>query len=32
MGCEGIQALLDGYIDGELDVVRSVDIEQHLQA
>jgi anti-sigma factor RsiW len=29
--CQETQALLDGYVDGELDVVRSVEVEQHLQ-
>jgi anti-sigma factor RsiW len=32
VSCQEIQALLDGYVDGELDVVRSVEVEQHLQA
>ena len=31
MRCQETQALLDGYVDGELDVVRSVAVEQHLQ-
>src|SRR5262245_39060732 len=29
--CQETQALLNGYVDGELDVVRSVEVEQHLQ-
>jgi anti-sigma factor RsiW len=29
--CLETQALLDGYVDGELDVVRSVEVERHLQ-
>jgi anti-sigma factor RsiW len=29
--CEGLQDLLHGYIDGELDLVRNLEIEQHLQ-
>jgi anti-sigma factor RsiW len=29
--CQETQALLDGYVDGELDLVRSVEVEQHLQ-
>ena len=32
MSCQEAQALLDGYVDGELDVVSSVDVERHLQA
>ena len=31
MSCHETQALLDGYVDGELDVVRSVEVERHLQ-
>ena len=31
MTCQETQALLDGYVDGELDVVRSVEVERHLQ-
>ena len=31
MSCEMTQTLLDGYFDGELDLVHSVEIEQHLQ-
>jgi anti-sigma factor RsiW len=29
--CQETQALLDGYVDRELDVVRSVEVEHHLQ-
>ncbi|GAC1361542.1 MAG: hypothetical protein NVSMB38_45140 [Ktedonobacteraceae bacterium] len=32
MSCSEIQALLHGYVDGELDVVTTLEIEQHLQA
>ena len=31
MDCREIQNLLDGYFDGELDLVRSLEIERHLQ-
>jgi anti-sigma factor RsiW len=31
VSCEEMQALLHGYVDGELDLVRAVQIEQHLQ-
>jgi anti-sigma factor RsiW len=31
VSCQETQALLDGYVDGELDVVRSVEVERHLQ-
>lgn len=31
MSCKETQTLLDGYLDGELDVVRSIEIEGHLQ-
>jgi anti-sigma factor RsiW len=31
LNCNDVQSLLDAYMDGELDVVRSVEIEQHLQ-
>ena len=31
MNCNDVQHLLDGYVDGELDLVRSLEIEQHLQ-
>ncbi len=30
MNCSEIQLLLEGYVDGELDLVRNVAIEQHL--
>jgi anti-sigma factor RsiW len=29
--CEGLQDLLHGYMDGELDLLRNLEIEQHLQ-
>ena len=32
MSCQEAQDLLHGYLDGELDLVRSLEIEQHLQA
>lgn len=31
MNCEEIHDLLHGYVDGELDLVRSLEIERHLQ-
>ena len=31
MKCEDTQHMLDAYLDGELDLVRSLDIEQHLR-
>jgi anti-sigma factor RsiW len=31
MNCDRVQLLLNGYIDGELDLVSSLDIEEHLQ-
>ena len=31
MRCQETQALIDGYVDGELDLVRSVEVERHLQ-
>ncbi len=31
MGCNETQHLLDGYVDGELDLTRTLEIEQHLQ-
>ena len=32
MNCDRVRLLLNGYIDGELDVVSSLDIEEHLQS
>jgi anti-sigma factor RsiW len=32
VSCEEAQELLHGYLDGELDLVRSLEIERHLQA
>jgi anti-sigma factor RsiW len=32
MNCQETKALLDGYVDGELDIVHSMDIAHHLQA
>ena len=31
MKCESTAELLDGYLDGELDLVRSLEVERHLQ-
>lgn len=31
MNCERVRALLNAYVDGELDLVTSLDIEQHLK-
>jgi anti-sigma factor RsiW len=31
MDCKQAQKLIDGYVDGELDVIRNLDIERHLQ-
>jgi len=31
MDCPNAQALLDGYLDGELDVSHNVDVKEHLQ-
>lgn len=31
MGCNYIQSLIDGYFDGELDLVKSLEIEQHIK-
>lgn len=31
MDCESTSELLDGYLDGELDLVRSLEVERHLQ-
>lgn len=32
MSCEESRALLDAYVDGELDLVHSLEIEKHLEA
>lgn len=32
MSCDDTRRLLNAYIDGELDLVRSLEIEQHLQS
>ncbi len=31
MSCEDTQSLLNAYVDGELDLVRSLEIEKHLE-
>ncbi len=31
MSCQTTQKLLDGYLDGELDLVRNVEMEEHLR-
>src|ERR1700675_715374 len=31
MSCDDAQMLLDAYVDGELDLVRSVEIEKHME-
>ena len=31
MNCQEAQNLIDGYVDGELDLVRNVEIDHHLQ-
>ncbi len=31
MNCKEAQSLIDGYVDGELDLVRNLEIETHLQ-
>lgn len=31
MSCRDAQNLIDGYLDGELDIVRSMEIEDHLR-
>ncbi len=31
MDCDRVQHLLNGYVDGELDLVNSLDIEEHLR-
>ena len=32
MKCPETQTLINGYVDGELDLIKSLEIEQHLQA
>jgi anti-sigma factor RsiW len=32
VNCEDLQIVLHGYVDGELDLVRHLDVEQHLTA
>jgi anti-sigma factor RsiW len=32
VSCENTQGVLNGYIDGELDVVRSLEVEAHLES
>lgn len=32
MSCQETQDLIHGYVDGELDLVRSIEIERHLQS
>src|SRR5689334_7224388 len=31
MSCNDIQPLIHGYIDGELDLVKSLEVEQHMK-
>ena len=31
MSCQTAQELIHGYVDGELDLARSLEVEQHLQ-
>ena len=31
MNCKDAQNLIDGYVDGELDLVRNLDIQHHIQ-
>ena len=31
MSCETAQELIHGYVDGELDLTRSLEVEQHMQ-
>ena len=31
MNCKDAQSLIDGYVDGELDLVKNLEIEKHLQ-
>ena len=30
MSCQRAQELIHGYVDGELDLVRSLEVEQHI--
>ncbi|HEV2688094.1 MAG TPA: zf-HC2 domain-containing protein, partial [Bryobacteraceae bacterium] len=32
MSCDDARALLDAYVDGELDLVRSLEMEKHMEA
>ena len=32
MTCNEVQKLLDAYVDGELDLIHNLEIEQHLPA
>lgn len=32
MNCDRVSVLLNGYVDGELDLVTSLDVEEHLQS
>jgi anti-sigma factor RsiW len=31
MNCKDAQNLINGYVDGELDLVRNLEIEHHIQ-
>ena len=31
MNCKDVEEVIHGYLDGELDLIRSVDIEEHLK-
>ena len=31
MRCEDVEPLLHGYLDGELDLVRNLEVEQHMK-
>ena len=31
LGCRETQTLIHGYLDGELDLIKSLEIEQHIQ-
>jgi anti-sigma factor RsiW len=31
VNCQETQTLIHGYVDGELDLIESLEIEQHLQ-